>query len=276
MESIAEVMKFKNIKDKDGNITAINPYLETYNRLKMAGKIKKSTSTMQYKCPECHDTGYITTISGGEYYQVPCKCLEKIRVESRLKKSGISPGEYAKYSFLTFRTDTTEHADMKRLAVNYLQTRNIGQGIGYFGASGTGKTHICIAICQAMTCDFGEEHYYFSYRSEIQRIKAVMYSNAELYSQAIQHWISVNNLYIDDLFKFAMKDGKIQQQDLQIMFDIINTRYINHKATLFSSEYALSYITNNIDEALGSRIFAMVDPYKMGCEDINGRFKKGA
>lgn len=273
MQSIGEIMKFKPAV-KGGEI--INPYVQTYERMKKAGKVKTAIDT-QYSCERCKDTGYITVLDAdGNFGKTPCKCLAKIQTETRLKKSGISPAEYAKYSFIKFRTDTREHANMKKIAERYLQNRIAGQGIGYFGASGTGKTHICIAICQALTCDYGEEHYYFSYRSEIQRIKAVMYSNAELYSQAIQHWTSVNNLYIDDLFKFATKDGRIQQQDLQIMFDIINTRYINHKATLFSSEYSLAYITNDIDEALGSRIFAMVDPYKMGCEDINGRFKKGA
>ncbi|MDQ0204089.1 DnaA ATPase domain-containing protein [Pectinatus haikarae] len=273
MQSIGEIMKFKPAV-KGGE--TINPYVQTYERMKRAGKVKTAVDT-QYTCEKCEDTGYVTVLDAdGNFSKAPCKCLAKIQTEARLRKSGISLAEYAKYSFAKFKTDTREHASMKKIAERYIQDRAAGQGIGFFGASGTGKTHICIAICQALTCDYSEEHYYFSYRSEIQKIKAVMYSNAELYSQAIQHWTGVNNLYIDDLFKFAMKDGKIQQQDLQIMFDIINTRYINHKTTLFSSEYSLSYITNNIDEALGSRIKSMLGDYGLKCIGANARLEKGA
>lgn len=279
MESIADVMQFKKIvkKDVDGNITTtvINPYRAAYERLKQGGNIK-TVNDNKYKCSKCHDTGYYTVVKDGVAYQTPCKCMEQIRINSRLKKSGINPDEYAKYSFNKFLSDTPEHAKMKHLALEYLKSRKPGQGIGYFGDSGTGKTHICIAICQALTRNLGQEHYYFSYRSEIQRIKSVMYSNAEAYANAIHHWTTVNNLYIDDMFKFAMRDGKMQQQDLQIMFDIINNRYINHKSTLFSTELSLNYITNEVDEALGSRIFAMVNNYMMGCKGINNRLRKGA
>ncbi|WP_196607112.1 ATP-binding protein [Pectinatus frisingensis] len=248
-------------------------YRATYDRMKKAGRIKAPTIE-HYKCSKCKDTGYITIIGNdGSFSKAPCKCLEQMRIESRLKKSGISPADYALYNFNTFKSDTAEHTAMKQLAMKYLNSHITGQGIGFFGNSGTGKTHICIAICQALTRQYGEEHYYFSYRSEIQRIKAVMYDDGGKYSQAIQHWTMVNNLYIDDLFKFAERDGKMQQQDLQIVFDIINTRYINHKATIFSSEKTVNDI-KDIDEALGSRIFSMINPFGMACKDGNMRLVK--
>lgn len=254
----------------------ISPYRAIYASLKDAGKIKKDSDN-QHKCQKCKDTGYITVIDkDGNFTKTPCKCLAAIQTESRLKKSGISVADYKRYNFEAFKSDSEEHIRMQDLALSYLKARKAGQGIGYFGRPGTGKTHICIAICQTLTRKYGEEHYYFSYRSEIQRIKAVMYDKAQQYSQAIQHWTSVNNLYIDDLFKFAEgRDGKIQPQDLQIMFDIINTRYINHKATIFSGEKTVNEITT-IDEALGSRIKAMLGDYGMACRGTNMRLIKGA
>ncbi len=85
-------------------------------------------------------------------------------------------------------------------------------------------------------------------------------------------WIDAEALLIDDLFKFSVsKDGSIQQQDLQIMFDIINNRYLNRRITIFSSEYTVAEI-KDVDAALGSRIFSMIHPYGMKCEGANRRF----
>lgn len=252
------------------------PYEAIYRRLKANGMLNGKKPKSKERCHLCHDTGYISIFNADGFSVKPCKCLARIKMEARLKKSGIKMEEYAKYSFKHFLADTQTHSEMLKMAHRYLKGRRPGEGIGYFGDSGTGKTHICIAICQELTRQYGEEHYYFSYRTEIQRVKAVMYSDADQYNAMISHWSTVDNLYIDDLFKFATKDGRkngdIQPQDLQIMFDIINARYLNNKATLFSSEYALNYIISDIDQALGSRISAMT-PYKMGSGIGNVRLK---
>ena len=271
MESAWTTMGFEVSKDGEN----VNPYLQAYKRLKQSGKIK-ATSTEQYKCSKCKDTGWITVIAtDGAFYKKPCKCLAQMKIEARLKKSGILPEDYARFSLSTFDTDTEEHVDMKRLAIKYLQSRKPSQGIVYTGNSGTGKTHICIAICQELTRKYGQEHYYFNYCSEMQKMKALVFDDVQ-YSQMIQRWASVDNLYIDDLFKLAKgRDGNIQQSDLRIMFEIINARYLNRKATIFSTEMTIREITD-IDEALGSRIKSIVGDYGMACHGANMRLVKGA
>lgn len=268
-----DVMKFEEEKDKKGNvIRAINPYVAEYNRLKVAGKIK-TASDSHYKCSKCHDTGWMSIKKDGQEYMAPCKCRAQMLVQSRLKKSGINPDDYERFSLTTFCTDTVEHRKMKELAIRYLRTRKPNQGIAYTGESGTGKTHICVAICQELTRNYGEEHFYFSYRTQIQRIKASMYDQSGRYMQLMNYWSNVNNLYIDDMFKFA-DDGKgrLQMQDKQIMFDLINNRYINRKATIFSSEKKIDEILK-IDEALGSRIRAITGNFGMYCKGENMRLK---
>ena len=88
-------------------------------------------------------------------------------------------------------------------------------------------------------------------------------------------WKTCQNLFIDDLFKLA---GKVQnghlvdvdREELRIIFDIINARYLNHLTTIFSSEYSVNDITV-VDEALGSRIFEMVSPYGLLISGKNQR-----
>ena len=92
----------------------------------------------------------------------------------------------------------------------------------------------------------------------------------EAYQELMYKWTNCPILYIDDFLKFATNKDGIQTQDLQIMFDIINSRYINKKITIFSSELTVKEISN-VDEALGSRIYAMIEPYGLKCDGKNRR-----
>ena len=104
------------------------------------------------------------------------------------------------------------------------------------------------------------EHHYWQYRREIQRIKAVMYKNLDRYDEMIARVSQLPWLYIDDLFKGAIKGSEMQSQDQQIMFDIINSRYVNRMPTIVSSEFPLDEITR-ADEGIGSRLKEMLEPY---------------
>lgn len=224
------------------------------------------------ECEKCGGTGWIDYEKDGYEYGRPCECRAAKIIELQLKASGIEYAEYAEKTLETFKADTEMAAKMKRMAEEYLADRP-ANGIGYFGKSGTGKTHICIAICQELTRRGEGAHKYFSYRTEIQRLKALAYNEPEYFRQ-MDGWTSCDILYIDDLFKFAKdRQGNIYSQDLQITYDIINTRYLNRSRTIFSSEYTVNDI-KNIDSALGSRIYEMIRPYGLECTGKNRRYAK--
>lgn len=223
-----------------------------------------------YKCQKCKDEGFTFSMVDGYEQAKECECQVLIRIERYLKSSGVDYEEYSAKTLNSFKTDNDMATQMKDYAIRFLADPH-AKGIGYFGKSGIGKTHICIAICQELTKKRLIPHLYFSYRSEIQRLKAEFY-HEEAYAALMNRWISCRVLYIDDLFKFSTgRDGQIQSQDLQIMFDLINSRYLNKSMTIFSSEYSVNDI-KRIDEALGSRIFSMVHPYGLKCEGENRRF----
>lgn len=233
------------------------------------------------QCERCGNTGYVEVLSEDGYETVyPCPdCYERRQVVRRLKASGVSPEDYAKYTLTRFdggRSETSYR--MKALAERYIHEHvPNGHGFGVFGSSGMGKTHICIAICQSLTRQYDEPHYYFSYRAEIPELIKSMKSFTAGYDKQIEKWKTCKNLYIDDLFKFSGKveNGRlvsIDQDDLKVMFDIINARYLNHVTTLFSSEYTVGDISK-VDGAIGSRIFEMVKPYGLKVDGENERLK---
>ena len=229
-------------------------------------------------CKRCGNTGWIEVNHDGHCYMDHCPdCYEKRQVARRLKASGVNPEDYRRYTLESFDGKRSPAAaKMLNMARQYLEnhTKN-GPGFGVFGGSGMGKTHICIGVCQELTRRYSEPHFYFSYRSEVPELLKAARSYKTDYDSALEKWKTVPNLYIDDLFKLAgpVKDGKlldIEREELRLMFDLINARYINHLTTIFSSEFPIKDITA-IDAALGSRIYEMINPYGLYVTGRNQR-----
>jgi len=229
------------------------------------------TTKSHTECEECNGLGYILKDVNGYLTAVECHCHKAKRIKAALLTSGINAEEYELKNLDTFIADNPMAEKMKDNAERFLSDPN-ARGIGFFGKSGIGKTHICIAICQELTKEKGLIHKYFPYKSEMQKLKASFY-DAEDYERLMSRWVNCDVLYIDDLLKFALGKDGIRNQDLEITYDIINTRYLNRAMTIFSSEYSLAEITD-IDEALGSRIFSMIHPYGVKCEGENRRFSE--
>ena len=220
-------------------------------------------------CPKCDGSGFIKTFKNGIGSIQACPiCSARKAHEARLANSGISKADYEAYTFDTFKRDTECAARMGAIADKFVETRQPHQGCGFFGKPGTGKTHICIAICQKLDIP----HYYWQYRAEIQRIKNSAYKNSQVYDELILKPSKAELLFIDDLFKGAVINGGLAPQDQQIMFDIINRRYMNRLPTIFSSEYTVDKIIR-LDEAIGSRIAEMCRPFTCICQGTNRRLK---
>lgn len=219
-------------------------------------------------CRRCNNTGWILVHKDGYDAMEHCpECFERRQVVRRLKNSGVSAKDYERYTLESFDGNRSESAArMKTMAISFLQHHKPGgPGFGVFGKSGMGKTHICIAVCHELTVKMHEPHYYFSYRAEIPNLVKAARSYTEDYDASMAKWKTCKNLYIDDLFKLAgrIQDGKlvdVDRNELRIVFDIINARYLNHLTTIFSSEYSVKEITG-VDEALGSRIYEMIAPF---------------
>lgn len=236
---------------------------------KAMGANLKPIEEKKYKCFRCQDTGTIFITEDGITKAMDCPDCKASRLSAKwLKKSGISTTDYEKYKLDTFIADTSMAKQMKKEAIDFLQKKD-SLGIGFFGKSGGGKTHICIAICQALN----KEHYYWQYRERIQEIKNAMYSDAKTYDLLIRQAKEAPCLYIDDLFKGAEANGKLSQQDLQIMFDIINARYIKRHITIISSEFKFRKILD-LDEAIGSRLYEMMMPHVVDVFGENRRLRK--
>jgi len=120
------------------------------------------------------------------------------------------------------------------------------------GRPGTGKTHLCTALCGGLM-NKGLEVRYLLWRDFSARAKAIVNDEAS-YRHLVEPMKSVPVLYIDDLFKVGRAQSPTTG-DVNLAFEVLNARYNNSALlTVLSSELTIESLLD-LDEATGSRIY---------------------
>ena len=205
-------------------------------------------------CPGCNDKGYIFERRGVELVSVECCCMKKRRSIWNMKKSGLGD-MLERYTFDRFQTLEPWQQAAKQSALDYLSD-HAGKWFVATGNPGSGKTHLCTAICGGLL-NAGLEVRYMLWRDSATRIKAVV-NDSEAYSDLLEPLKRVQVLYIDDFLKSAKDDrgnAKVTAGDFNLAFELLNARYNSEKlVTIISTELSIEQILD-VDEAVGSRIF---------------------
>ncbi len=226
----------------------------------------------EYKCPVCKDMGWIpVTDSLGYPCLRECECMSMEKAKCRLEQSGISR-EFTAKSFDNFDTRNIEQLvaavnKAKRYCGNFRQMENTRyNSIIFSGQSGAGKTHLGMAICNWL---LGEKVavVYMEYRNVVTKLKQHA-ADGQIYQGEISRYSSARVLYIDDLLK-----GKITESDINILYEIVNFRYMNNLPMIISTEKSLEELME-FDEAIGGRIIEMCRKSLVRLEgrDLNYRF----
>ena len=196
-------------------------------------------------CDKCNDTGHI--VWQDEFHVMhsrECECMAKRRSIRRLKNSHMED-LLRRYTFTNYETPDELRGKIKARAMRYVKEGD-GWWLYVSGRSGSGKTHVCTAVCSALI-EAGNDLYYMDWRHEITELRGLM--NTPQYTEKIDKLIKVPVLYIDDFLK------KGTEADVRTAFDIINARYANSKLrTIITSECTLRGLFD-IDEALAGRIY---------------------
>jgi len=193
-----------------------------------------------------------------------------------LAKSGIST-EFQQKEFKNFITDTEERKHALRVAKKYAQefisNKDNLYSIMFLGQPGSGKTHLAIAIANNLMYQRIPVKYVI-YPEMIRHLKSCKNRNEE-FDPLMDELKNVNVLLIDDLFKFAERNGQVNDTDLDIMFELVNHRYFTKKPLIISSEYTTDKLYQ-IDQALGSRLIEMANGriVSMTGKNLNWRLRE--
>lgn len=206
-------------------------------------------------CPVCRNKGYTAESRDGRIVCVECECMARRRSVARIEKSGLGD-MLERYTFDSYQTPEPWQKTAKQKATDYLSD-NSGKWFVAAGAVGSGKSHLCTAICGELL-NAGLEVRYMLWRDDGGRIKAAVNDSAE-YHRLLDPLKTVQVLYIDDFFK--AKDGKPQSGDVNLAFELLNYRYNRTDlVTIISTELTVEQILD-VDQAVGSRIYQRCKEY---------------
>ena len=200
-------------------------------------------------CEICNDKG-IVYLPDGEYgiKASVCSCMKIREKVNSIASSGLSELT-EKRTFESFRADEPWQKEMKNAALAF-----VGEGGGSFfftgGQSGSGKTHICTAVC-AELMKSGRALKYIRWNDAFQEILRLSENkNREIREKKLGEITGAEYLFIDDFLKSA----KPSEAEKSLAFNIIEDRYVNSKPTIISSDKTLGEI-NEIREDIAGRIY---------------------
>ena len=208
-----------------------------------------------HDCPKCLNRGTIAyPREDGSIYTRECDCMKIRRCVWEMEKSGLK-NVIRELTFEAYTTTDSWQKTLKDGAMSYAD--KLEGWLLCCGQSGSGKTHLCTAVCRQRLLS-GDEVRYMPWRDKIAELKS-MSLDSERRSEIIASYKTAVILYIDDLYKVGRAaDGTSNPTgaDVSLAFEIINHRYINHLPTIISTEKTPQELVE-IDEATGSRIIEM-------------------
>ncbi len=199
-------------------------------------------------CPICGGSGLIITRGEGvEIRTRECSCMDQRRSIRSLRRSGLEE-ILTLYTFDSYQADTASTKRIKDGALRYCESSPAWFFIS--GIPGSGKTHICSAICGRLIED-GLRVCYSPWTEEANKLKTMktMSPPPREILDRLDFLKAVPVLYLDDFLR-----QKASAADLALAFEILNARYNRPSLrTIISSERSLSDIVG-LDTAIGSRI----------------------
>lgn len=221
----------------------------------LKNRVSLNNTEKEYKCPKCKDSGWISLKDkNGRSFCKRCDCWEIRFAEELMEQSGISQ-EFSSKGFKNFNTrNNVQLVNAKSKAINYFKTfaeieKTRNNSIMLSGQVGAGKTHLGVAISRSLMSK-NIAVIYMTYRNAITKIKQLLIDSEEYYNE-INKYSRARVLYIDDFLK-----GKVTESDVNIVYEIINYRYLNNLPLIISTEKSLDELLA-FDEAIGSRIIEM-------------------
>lgn len=219
---------------------------------------------IKYHCPRCSDTGYV----GIDI----CECLRKELVYVSLEASGLY-NLVKEQTFETFSLDYYEKDDKIYMSRNVGMLKNFAENFVpgksdsflFAGATGLGKTHLSSAVARAVI----EKGAYVVYESALKLFgdyEMRRFGNSGYTSDTeddINRYIDCDLLIIDDL-----GCEMTNQFTISCLYNLINSRMMQHKSTIISTNLSQSDLRKRYTDRIVSRIFGEYKPLAFHGSDI--------
>lgn len=210
----------------------------------------------RFACKKCKDTEFVFyKDSNGYEYAKECECREMKIAQRLLEKSGISE-EFQSKTFTNFDDRGIEAIrKAKETATRYYMDfssieKTRYNSIVFMGQVGSGKTHLGMALANNLIKQKNVAVLYMEYRQTATKLKQLITNDYE-YNTELNKFKTARVLFIDDMLK-----GKVTEADVNLLYEIINYRYLNKLPMIISTEKTREELIE-FDEAIASRIIEM-------------------
>ena len=200
-------------------------------------------------CPDCKNRGNYQILDANGYRVMrECKCVAHRRYISMMQSAGLGD-LYEQCTFDSYHVSTDWQREAKQKAIEY--ANKDGNGWFFFGgSSGSGKTHLCTAICSELA-KRGRGIKYIQWKRLFAELVQTKYKQFEQ-DQLFRECEKADILYLDDFLK-TPRNVQPSDEMLSYALEIVDARYKADKKTIFSTEFKCNEILL-FDEALGGRI----------------------
>lgn len=220
-----------------------------------------------FSCPLCQDTG---SIDGKR-----CQCLTAL-MRNEASKALPAPNHLGEYSFDSF--DLSYYPTQGEGAVSPRQQMQAvlnkcrsfaqsfpcnGESLLFIGRTGLGKTHLSLAIANEVSKS-GAAVAYASAQDLVDRAERAKFGrDTGDDAEFIQGALSCDLLILDDLGTEFMS-----QMAATTLFQIINTRLLEQRSTIISSNLSPQELQERYSERLASRILCSYSALPFAGNDI--------
>jgi DNA replication protein DnaC len=186
-------------------------------------------------CPRCAGSGWIP-LPGDALRVEPCGCQGDLRKTQRFASASI-PKRYEHCSLETFREKSVVLTVAKRRVQEFVDlwpNTPEGKGLLLMGGCGVGKTHLAVAALVEIINSGKPGRLVFSnFQDLIQQIQASFDADtATTKAEIMRPILEADLLVLDELG--SQKPTQFVQD---ILYYVINTRYNEERATIFTTNY---------------------------------------
>ncbi|MCP4901453.1 MAG: ATP-binding protein [bacterium] len=236
-----------------------------------------ATEKMNTKCEKCGGTGWILVTEDEVELVRRCECAEKIRRQGLLETAAI-PERYHHCTLDSFNIWDKKNktlARSKKAVREYvdLYPETEKQGLLLMGPVGTGKTHLAVAALQELIEGKGVRGCFADFTSLVLEIQ-MTFGETGGSRELLQPLVEAELLVLDELGA-----GKTSQWVLDLLYYLVNRRYLERRATIFttnlkdptdSPKAGQEYLADRVSRRIRSRLFEMCEKIEL----VGGDFRK--